>query len=542
MQRQMHNLIQGSEAWHLFRMEHDGASEAAAVLGLSKNVTRTELLTIKGTGIAKAFSDFVQKHVLDKGHKVEALARPIVEKRIGEDLSPVTMSYGKESASCDGLTFNGDIAWECKQFNQEDFDLVASGELPEKHWPQCQQIIHVTGADKLYFTISDGTDENTAGMWVYPDQSKIQLVLDAWAQFRKDLVGFVPPEVIEKPKTVAVESFPMVAIQVKGELVECNLTEVLPRFDKFLKETKTDLETDDDFGQADVDAKASREAAKQLKMQAQAVIDQMLPVSDAIRTLKSYAEKFDELGLTLEKAVKTQKENIKTKAILEAKDKLTAHCNSLAAEVNPIRMSWPVADFATAIKGLKTITSMHDRINTCLANAIIESDALARDIRSKLAWFNEATKDHKFLFNDLQQIIFKAQDDFELLCETRIRDHKVSEDAKAEKIRKDELTRIENERIERERLENQKKVVVPEPVAEVQPEPKPSVTLVTNALPAFVTPAVESVATPKKLYFGGLTPTAEELVQAIAYSFSTEQTQALEWLQGVDFHGLKLAA
>jgi len=42
--RVIHNLIQGSPEWHQFRLEHDGASEAAAMLGLSKKVPRNELL------------------------------------------------------------------------------------------------------------------------------------------------------------------------------------------------------------------------------------------------------------------------------------------------------------------------------------------------------------------------------------------------------------------------------------------------------------------------------------------------------------------
>ena len=43
------------------------------MLGLSKSTTRNELLRIKHSGMAKEFSDWVQRNVLDKGHAVEAL-------------------------------------------------------------------------------------------------------------------------------------------------------------------------------------------------------------------------------------------------------------------------------------------------------------------------------------------------------------------------------------------------------------------------------------------------------------------------------------
>jgi predicted phage-related endonuclease len=74
------------------------------MLGISTLVTRTELLHMKATGTAQEFSDWVQKNILDYGHQVEALARPLVEELIGEDLYPVTCSDGRLSASCDGLT------------------------------------------------------------------------------------------------------------------------------------------------------------------------------------------------------------------------------------------------------------------------------------------------------------------------------------------------------------------------------------------------------------------------------------------------------
>lgn len=73
----VHDLIQGSDEWHRFRLDHFGASEAAAMLGLSPHVKRGELLRMKHTGQPKEFSDWFQKNILDNGHAVEALARPM---------------------------------------------------------------------------------------------------------------------------------------------------------------------------------------------------------------------------------------------------------------------------------------------------------------------------------------------------------------------------------------------------------------------------------------------------------------------------------
>src|SRR5438034_1385072 len=101
---QIHNLIKDSDECNQYRQEHDGASEAAAMLGLSSKVKRNELLHMKHTGTAKEFGEWAQTNILDYGHEVEALARPIIEEIIGENLYPVTCSDGYPSASCDGLT------------------------------------------------------------------------------------------------------------------------------------------------------------------------------------------------------------------------------------------------------------------------------------------------------------------------------------------------------------------------------------------------------------------------------------------------------
>src|ERR1700684_958175 len=101
---QTHDLQQNTPAWHQFRATHFGASDAAAMLGLSKYKTRSQLLHEKHTRIVPDVDAATQAR-FDKGHETEALARPIIEARIGEALSPVTLSDGNLSCSCDGLSF-----------------------------------------------------------------------------------------------------------------------------------------------------------------------------------------------------------------------------------------------------------------------------------------------------------------------------------------------------------------------------------------------------------------------------------------------------
>ena len=82
---------QGSAEWHAIRARHFTASEASAMLGVSKYQTRADLLKRKATGLVEEVDSGTQRR-FDDGHAAEAAARPIVEGIIGDDLYPVTMT------------------------------------------------------------------------------------------------------------------------------------------------------------------------------------------------------------------------------------------------------------------------------------------------------------------------------------------------------------------------------------------------------------------------------------------------------------------
>ena len=100
-----HNLVQGTAEWHAYRAAHDNASDAPAMMGVSSYKTRDQLIAERATGIVPEV-DAATQRLFDSGHRFEALARPLAEKIIGEDLYPCTGSIegSRLSASFDGLT------------------------------------------------------------------------------------------------------------------------------------------------------------------------------------------------------------------------------------------------------------------------------------------------------------------------------------------------------------------------------------------------------------------------------------------------------
>lgn len=405
---QVVNLVQGSPEWHAHRRNHFNASDAPAMMGVSPYKTRDRLLHEMATGITKEVDAGTQKR-FDDGHLFEALARPLAEKIIGEELSPTVGVEGKYSASFDGITFGDDITFEHKSLNDElravfhnhDIDTV---ELPLLYRIQNEQQLMVSGAEKCLFMASKWQGETLIDekhCWYWPDPELRKQIIAGWDQFERDLAAYVPPVQVEKVVAETVEALPVPSVVVRGELVSCNLGDITPHFDKYLANINTTLATDQDFANAEADAKNCRESAKKLDAVTEAIIAQMGDVNRAITILGEYSQKLNKMGLQLEKAVKDQKESVKTQAIIKALAAWQDYISAMQDECEPValRQHLTSPDFAGAIKGIKTIASMHSRINDALAAGKAQAKQFADDVRTKIELINTSITGYEHLFN-----------------------------------------------------------------------------------------------------------------------------------------------
>ena len=489
-----HSILQGSDEWHIFRLDHFGASEAAAMLGLSSKVTRNQLLHAKKTGIARAFSDWLQENVLDKGKDAEASALHVVEDFIGKRLFPVTCSNGILSASCDGITRDGTIAWENKLWNaRQAHEIASTCTVPAEHMPQCQQILMVTGAERLIFTMSDGTKEKTLYVMVNPDQQWFETLSNGWAQFQKDLTDFEPFIYPEKPIADAVTELPALFVQAKGEITSSNMVEFGKHLALSLENTRNiALLTDQDYANAEATAKLYRETCKRLMLVKDAVLAQATTIGEATRLIDEWHEDLRVTALQLEQNVKKKKDSDKLAIIQQAKQDFFNHVSALEDAIRPIRLNLPLPDFAGAISGKRLVSAWQNAADTLLANSIIAADTLAKDIGNKLAWYVEESVGYEFLFKDLDKLIIKPIDDFQLVVMTRIKYQKTVE---ADKLKAErELMRIEEEAKARVKIETETRAklaleAVAQRAADERKEP-PKLELVQNEPQQ---PAIEDV-------------------------------------------------
>ncbi|WP_434033558.1 YqaJ viral recombinase family protein [Cupriavidus sp. a3] len=529
----VHNLVQGSPEWQAFRFSYHGASEAAAMLGLSQNMKRNELLHIKKTAMPKEFSQFVQERILDRGHELEAMARPLVEEDLGEELYPVTCSRGKESASCDGLTMSGDIAFEHKQWNEDLAALVRQGIVPDSHMPQCQQIMMVTGADRVRFVVSDGTRERFVWTDVEPVQDWFNRIMAGWKQFDRDVEDYEPREIEAKPEGRTPETLPALLIEVTGQVTASNLEPFRQHAIAVFRGINRDLQTDQDFADAEKTVKWCAEVESKLKSAKQHALAQTESIDALFRTIDDVTAEAARVRLDLDKLVTKRKAEIKESIIVCGRNAFAAHVQALKEETGGVWVELGMPDFAGAAKGKRSVASIQDAVDTMLANAKIDADASAKRLRANVAYLDEAIKGYEFLFSDRHGLATKQLDDIKMVVSNRIEKHKLDEQRKEEeqreRIRREEQAKLEREAADKRAAEEKAAREAEQAKQADEPAPAPAPAAAPAARPAPV-----ARQAPARRPAPPTRPTDAQIIAALVSQFEATEEQVIGWLCEMD--------
>lgn len=475
MTMQLVNLVQGSADWHAHRRNHFNASDAPAMMGCSAYKKRSELVKELATGIVPEVDAATQRRFND-GHQFEAMARPLAEQIIGEDLSPCVGTSGKYSASFDGLTFMNDVGFEHKTLNAELRELLSNechgDDLPMHYRVQMEQQAMVSGAERILFMASKWTAEGlpveALHCWYEPDAELRAQIIAGWEQLEKDVAAYDsnaerPAAVVAEP----IESLPAVAVQLQGSLaVVSNLDQVAVAVRAFIDGMVAKPTTDQEFADAEAECKALKSGEDAMKAAVASALAQVSDVEAFTRTANDLANLMRTTRLAREKLVTAEKEARRTSLVTDAKKDLDCHIGELekrleAIDGRPCRFPKVAADFAGAIKGLKSLDSMRDKVAVALTNAKHEANQLADRLEANRKHLMQEDGDWIALFADFATVGTKAAEDFQALAALRIGNHKQQEaarlEAQREQIRKEEAAKLEREAAaaERKRIEEQ---------------------------------------------------------------------------------------
>lgn len=443
------NVAQGTPEWAALRAQHNTASEASVMMGVSSKATRNELLRMKATGTEKEFSDWFQTHILDKGQEVEAMARPIAEEIIGEELFPATAldDAGQFLASFDGITMLEDTSWECKQWNEEKAAAVRAGQVPEDdYWQVVQQLV-VSGAKKCLYMVTDGTQEKTVWCWKSLTDDDEKRLRAGWRQFDEDRANYKHVE--EAPAVVgrSPENLPALLIQVTGQVTASNLSAFKEHALAVFSGIKTELKTDEDFANAEKTVKWCGEVEERLEAAKQHALSQTASIDELFRAIDAIKAEARAKRLELDKLVKARKESIRIEIQQGGVKALADHVAGLNQRLGANYMPSIPADFAGVMKGLKTISSLRNAVDTELARAKIAASEIADRIEGNLKTVQDMT-----LFPDFAAVCSKTPEDFAGLMALRLSQRREAEEkrleAERERIRQEEQAKAQREAAE----------------------------------------------------------------------------------------------
>ncbi|MGB0662817.1 MAG: YqaJ viral recombinase family protein [Pontibacterium sp.] len=472
-------LQQGTAEWKAARKNHLTASEASIMMSCSSNVSRNKLLEMKATGTEQEFSDWFQKYVLDKGHEVEAMARPIAEKIIGEELYPIVGLDEDRNmlASFDGCTMLSNIIWECKQSNAKKIESIKQDEMPmEDYWQVAHQLV-VSRAEQCLYMVTDGTEEGTYHRWVSLSTDDEDQLLAGWAQFEADLKDFAPREVKPVLMPAPQQELPTLSVDLVGEVRSSNLIEFKEAATARIQAVKTELVTDQDFVDADETIKLFTKTEKRLDVVKEQALAQTASIEELFKTLDEIKSQMRTKRLALNKLTKERKEQIRTQLILSAKkavsEFMVEHEKQLEALAGfPINLPSADADFAGAIKGKKTVASLESAIDDALATAKISVTQMASKVADSIAMYQTEADEFDFLFSDKTTLVLLDASHLRAEVRSRIADYK-----EAERVRQEQVAQAQQAQQE-------------QPVKAAAPQPEAAAVAKTQSTPRF-----EAVAT-----------------------------------------------
>ncbi len=503
------NVVQGSAEWLAARASYRCASDAPVMMGASKHTTRAELLRMRATGNEKEFSEWAKKNLLIKGHEAEDAARAIIEAEIGEEFYPVTATDddGYLLASYDGLVMAGDTGFEHKLWNESlAAAMTDGGTLPAMYYWQLEQQILIGKLKRIIFVCSDGTPERFLKIVYEPVPGRAEQLLAGWKQFDEDLANYQHVEVLPAPTAKVIRDLPAIVVDIAGKVKKSNLGDYRAHALAFIEQINTTLETDQDFADAENTIKFCDTAEKKLDAAKDQALSQTASVRELFTTLDELREAMRAKRLSLEKLVKARKESIRADIIEKGRTKLSEHCAMLNERIGRNYMPTVPADFAGAIKGKKTVQSLRDAVDTELARAKIEANAVADRISLNLRALADLAPDDGQLFPDLRHIVTKEADDFAALVKTRVAEQR---DKEAEQKRREEAAR-----------------------AEATPPATPPAAPAVTAEPAAGASNVVGIAAQKR-------PTDAEIIRVLCAHYRVDEAKVLEWLRTMKLHAAR---
>jgi len=183
-------ISQNTPEWLEMRKNKIGASDAPIIMGVSPWKTPYQLWEEKLDLAPQPEMNAAMR----RGHELEPIARQAYNDYTGNCAEPEVVIHPERKwmmASLDGISLDRSIVVEIKCAGKRDHDIAASGNVPEKYYPQLQHQLAVIGVNRLhYFSY---TDDSFHLVEVERDDKYINKLYAKEGEFWNQLQNFEAP-------------------------------------------------------------------------------------------------------------------------------------------------------------------------------------------------------------------------------------------------------------------------------------------------------------------------------------------------------------
>lgn len=229
-------------------------------------------------------------------------------------------------------------------------------------------------------------------------------------------------------------------VKVTGQVTESNFDEYKQQLIAQIQSANKELETDEDFVEAESNVKLFKAAEDSIVEAKAAALEQAADIQKLFADLDEVSEEARQARLSLNRQITAQKEKIKSDLVESAELEMRALISELKGDfkiVNPL--VFVRSDFEAAIKGKKKIDSMREAIDQ-VKDEICERITGHQDqINNCREILNDITEERKSLFQDEKALLSMEP----ALLKAEIGKRIATAEA-------DELKRKEQERLEKE--------------------------------------------------------------------------------------------
>src|SRR5690606_5513877 len=189
-------------------------------------------------------------------------------------------------------------------------------------------------------------------------------------------------------------------IEVTGMVTASNLAEFKASAMAVLGSINRDLQTDEDFANAEQTVKWCKGVEERLDAAKAHALSQTASIDELFRTIDTVSAEARRIRLELDKLVSREKENRRAEIVRAAVSSVAAHIADINATLGEHAISIPSTlqgTIGAAIKGKRTLSSIKDAADSAAAQAKIDASQRAERTRACIAVLAEFSE-HAALF------------------------------------------------------------------------------------------------------------------------------------------------